>query len=98
MAKLLNVNPESCQVYPTNSCVGKYNFYYYIIDFYFTSVILEGTVPYMAPEVRTFQGYDSKADVFSIGALVYEMATGDVYVHNGVGFINQAMLVNVLFL
>jgi hypothetical protein len=22
MAKLLNVNPESYQVYPTNSCVG----------------------------------------------------------------------------
>ena len=71
MAKLLNVNPESYQVYPTNSCVG--------------------TVPYMAPEVRTFQGYDSKADIFSIGALVYEMATGDVYVHNvhdGIGYMN----------
>ena len=74
MAKLLEVNPESYQVYPTNSCVG--------------------TVPYMAPEVKTFQGYDSKADIFSIGALIYEMATGDVYVHDGVGHTNKTLYVN----
>ncbi len=37
-------------------------------------------VPFMAPEVRNFQRYNSKADVFSIGALVYDMANGDPFV------------------
>ncbi len=44
-----------------------------------TSTIV-GTVPFMAPEVRNFQRYNSKADVFSIGALVYHMANGDPFV------------------
>lgn len=42
----------------------------------------QGTAPYMAPEVKNFHGYDSKADIYSIGAVLYEMATGDVFVHN----------------
>jgi len=34
----------------------------------------------MAPEVRNFQSYNSKADIFSIGALLFEMANGDPFV------------------
>jgi serine/threonine protein kinase len=49
----------------------------------------------MAPEVKSFQGYDSKADIYSIGALVYEMATGDVFVRNNEGFMNQTVLVEI---
>ena len=30
----------------------------------------------MAPEVRNFQSYNSKADIFSIGALIFDMANG----------------------
>jgi len=33
-------------------------------------------VPFMAPEVRNFQSYNSKADIFSIGALIFDMANG----------------------
>jgi serine/threonine protein kinase len=35
----------------------------------------------MAPETG-MQGYGSTADVWSIGAVLFEMATGDVHVHN----------------
>jgi serine/threonine protein kinase len=34
----------------------------------------------MAPEVRNFQSYNSKADIFSIGALLFDMANGDPFV------------------
>jgi serine/threonine protein kinase len=34
----------------------------------------------MAPEVHSFQSYNCKADIFSIGALTYDMANGDPFV------------------
>jgi serine/threonine protein kinase len=45
----------------------------------------------MAPEVRNFQSYNCKADIFSIGALIYEMANGDPFVRVALEYITETM-------
>ncbi|XP_041435994.1 protein kinase C delta type-like [Xenopus laevis] len=42
-----------------------------------------GTLPYMAPEVIEGQAYDAGIDWWSLGILIYEMATGDHPLYSG---------------
>ena len=53
-----------------------------------------GTVPFMAPEVRNFQSYNCKADIFSIGALIYEMANGDPFVRVAHEYITETLILS----
>lgn len=40
--------------------------------------VIMGKFPYMAPELAGFEGTDARADLFSLGAVFYELLTGEV--------------------
>src|SRR5699024_315080 len=42
-----------------------------------TTGVLIGTVSYLAPELVTNSGADARSDVYAVGALLYEMLTGN---------------------
>ncbi|KAI5061797.1 hypothetical protein GOP47_0022336 [Adiantum capillus-veneris] len=45
------------------------------------AVTVCGSPLYMAPEVLQFQKYDSKADLWSVGAILFQLVTGDTPFH-----------------
>ena len=45
-------------------------------DYITTSDRIVGTIPYMSPEQIDGQFLDARSDIFSVGTLLYEMATG----------------------
>lgn len=66
------------------------------LGFSHSTCTLVGTIPFMAPEVRNFQSYNSKADIFSIGALIYEMANGDPFVRVAHEYITETIILSQL--
>lgn len=48
-------------------------------DFESLTTTIVGTLPYMAPELKNLGYYNSKIDVWSLGVIVFEMASGDVF-------------------
>lgn len=67
MAKRLNVDEIGFST-STSTMVGTVNINFLVIFFIF--FLNQFKIPFMAPEVRNFQSYNSKADIFSIGALI----------------------------
>ncbi|CAF0873983.1 unnamed protein product [Brachionus calyciflorus] len=64
------------------------------IGFSTSTSTMVGTIPFMAPEVRNFQSYNSKADIFSIGALIYEMANGDPFVRVAHEYMTETIILS----
>uniref|UniRef100_A0A6Q2X667 non-specific serine/threonine protein kinase n=1 Tax=Esox lucius TaxID=8010 RepID=A0A6Q2X667_ESOLU len=75
---ILLCNPEGRKSSPNNTCIK-------IADFGFArhlhcntmAATLCGSPMYMAPEVIMSQNYDAKADLWSIGTIVYQCLTGN---------------------
>jgi serine/threonine protein kinase/tetratricopeptide (TPR) repeat protein len=47
-----------------------------VADTFTETALVAGTLPYMAPEQLQGEGVDARSDLFSFGAVLYEMATG----------------------
>uniref|UniRef100_UPI0037E72E42 serine/threonine-protein kinase ULK1a n=1 Tax=Semicossyphus pulcher TaxID=241346 RepID=UPI0037E72E42 len=79
---ILLCHPEGRRSSPTNTCIK-------IADFGFArhlqtntmAATLCGSPMYMAPEVIMSQTYDAKADLWSIGTIVYQCLTGKAPFH-----------------
>lgn len=71
MAKRLNVDDIGFST-STSTMVGTVSIK--IIFFFFSNFFFDKSkIPFMAPEVRNFQSYNCKADIFSIGALIVNL-------------------------
>ena len=66
-AKLLDFGVAKARPVSTDETIGS--------DLTATGMIL-GTVPYMAPEQLEGRDADARSDIFSFGAVLYEMLTG----------------------
>ena len=48
----------------------------YAIPFSYCSTLIAACSLYMAPEILRYEKYDAKADLWSVGAVLYEMSVG----------------------
>ena len=70
---------------PDNILVSE-NGYYKLVDFGIArhlgqefAATVAGTYPYMAPEVQNRQQYDGRADIYSLGIVVYQLLNANRY-------------------
>ena len=70
---------------PDNILVSE-NGYYKLVDFGIArhlgqefAATIAGTYPYMAPEVQNKQQYDGRADIYSLGIVVYQLLNANRY-------------------
>ncbi len=70
---------------PDNILVSREG-YYKLVDFGIARYIganasgtKAGTYPYMAPEVQEYQKYDNRADIYSLGIVIYQLLNANRY-------------------